>query len=51
VNFIIDAELGVRYMFNTWASLSLLTQWDYINGRNGPSVNDTRYRIGFGVSW
>ncbi len=51
VNFIIDAELGARYMFNSWASLSLLTEWDYVNGGEGPSINDTRYRLGFGVSW
>jgi hypothetical protein len=51
VNFILDAELGARYNFNSWASLSLLTEWDYINGRDGPSINETRYRIGLGVSW
>ncbi|KKO09688.1 hypothetical protein LCGC14_0031820 [marine sediment metagenome] len=52
VMFIVDTELGVRYMLNSWASLSLLTEWDYINSdEENVSVNDTRYRVGLGVSW
>ncbi len=51
VRFIIDTELGVRYMFNSWASLSFLTEWDYTDSANDLDINDIRYRVGLGVSW
>lgn len=51
INFAMDAELGVRYLLNNWASLSLLTEWDYINGEAENSINHTRYRLGLGVGW
>lgn len=51
VNFVVDAEAGVRYLLTSWASLSLLTEWDYLNGNSQESVNDTRYRFGLGVNW
>lgn len=51
INFALDAELGVRYLLNNWASLSLLTEWDYVNGEGNNSINHTRYRLGFGVGW
>lgn len=51
INFAMDAELGVRYLLNSWASLSLLTEWDYVNGEAENSINHTRYRLGFGIGW
>lgn len=51
INFVVDAEVGVRYLLNSWASLSLLAEWDYLDGNNDQSVNDKRYRFGLGVSW
>ncbi|WP_339843094.1 DUF481 domain-containing protein [uncultured Halopseudomonas sp.] len=51
INFALDAELGVRYLLNSWASLSLLTEWDYVDGSSQNSINHTRYRLGFGVGW
>lgn len=52
VKYIIDTELGIRYMLNSWASLSLLTEWDYIESDNDEQTrNEKRYRVGFGVSW
>lgn len=51
INFGLDAELGVRYLVNSWASLSLLTEWDYVDGDAQNSINHTRYRLGFGVGW
>ncbi len=51
INLAVDAELGVRYLLNNWASLSLLTEWDYVNGDRENSINHTRYRLGLGVGW
>src|SRR5690606_9835930 len=52
VKYILDTELGIRYMVNSWASLSLLTEWDYIESGNAEqALNEKRYRVGFGVSW
>ena len=52
VKYIVDTELGLRYMVNSWASLSLLTEWDYIESDNAEqALNEKRYRVGFGVSW
>lgn len=51
VNYIVDAELGLRYLLNSWASLSLMTEWDYYNSSDEKSRNETRYKVGFGVNW
>ncbi|MBL4612031.1 DUF481 domain-containing protein [Halopseudomonas sp.] len=51
VNFALDTEVGLRYLLNSWASLSLLAEWDYLSSNREESVNDTRYRFGLGVSW
>lgn len=51
VSYIVDAELGLRYLLNDWAALSLLSEWDYIKSNDEKSRNDTRYKIGIGVHW
>lgn len=51
INFALDSEAGLRYLVNNWASLSLLAEWDYINGEANNSINDTRYRLAFGIGW
>lgn len=51
VDYIVDAELGLRYLLNSWASLSLMTEWDYIDSSDEKSLNETRYKLGLGVSW
>lgn len=51
INFVVDTEIGVRYLVNSWASLSLLAEWDYLDGNRDQSINDKRYRFGLGVSW
>ncbi|MFT6429789.1 MAG: hypothetical protein ACJAXR_001702 [Halopseudomonas sp.] len=51
INFALDTEAGLRYLVNNWASLSLLAEWDYINGEANNSINDTRYRLAFGIGW
>ncbi|PRB84526.1 DUF481 domain-containing protein [Pseudomonas sp. MYb185] len=51
VDYILDAELGLRYLLNSWASLSLATEWDYIRSSDEKSRNETRYKIGLGVNW
>ncbi|UAW97621.1 DUF481 domain-containing protein [Halopseudomonas nanhaiensis] len=51
IRYVIDAELGLRYMLNNWASLSLLTEWDYVDSANSANVDEIRYRFGLGVSW
>jgi len=35
-------EIGVRYLLNSWASLSLLAEWDYLDGNQDQSSNDKR---------
>lgn len=49
--YLIDAEAGVRYKINSWASLSLKTEWDRISSKNNEGRNDRRYMFGVGVSW
>lgn len=51
VDYMVDAELGLRYLLNSWASLSLTTEWDYIRSSDEKSLDETRYKLGFGVSW
>lgn len=51
VDYMVDAELGLRYLLNSWASLSLMTEWDYISSADEKSRDETRYKLGLGVSW
>ncbi|SDS75222.1 Protein of unknown function, DUF481 [Halopseudomonas xinjiangensis] len=51
VRYIIDTELGLRYMLNSWASLNLLTEWDYTDSTTDADIDDIRYRFGLGISW
>ena len=51
VDYMVDAELGLRYLLNSWASLSLMTEWDYISSSDEKSLSETRYKLGLGVSW
>lgn len=51
VNYMVDAELGLRYLLNSWASLSLSTEWDYVSSSDEKSLNETRYKLGLGVNW
>lgn len=51
VSYVIDAELGLRYLLNDWAALSLTSEWDYIKSSDEKSRNDTHYKIGIGVHW
>ena len=51
VDYMVDAELGLRYLLNSWASLSLMTEWDYISSSDEKSQNERRYKLGLGVNW
>lgn len=51
VDYMVEAELGLRYLLNSWASLSLTTEWDYINSSDEKSLNEARYKLGLGVNW
>ena len=51
VDYMVDAEVGLRYLLNSWASLSLMTEWDYISSSDEKSLNETRYKLGLGVTW
>ena len=51
VDYMVDAELGLRYLLNSWASLSLMTEWDYISSSDEKNQNETRYKLGLGVTW
>ena len=50
VDYILDLEAGARYKVNSWASLTLKTEWDKIASKHG-NLNDRRYLIGVGVGW
>lgn len=50
VDYIIDAEAGLRYKLNSWAALSLKTEWDKVASQYG-DTNERRYLIGLGVGW
>ncbi|MCL5042583.1 MAG: DUF481 domain-containing protein [Gammaproteobacteria bacterium] len=51
IRYSVDADLGVRYLLNSWMTLSLLTDWDYLRGSQGNDINDRRYRLALGVNW
>lgn len=50
ISYVLDAETGLRYRLNSWASLSLRAEWDKVRSRFG-NLNDRRYLIGVGVNW
>lgn len=49
--YLLDAEAGVRYKLNSWASLSMKAEWERISSKNNESRNDRRLLLGVGVSW
>ncbi|TVP88022.1 MAG: DUF481 domain-containing protein [Pseudomonadaceae bacterium] len=51
IRYSLDADLGVRYLLNSWMTLSLLTDWEYLNSSQGNNINDRRYRLALGVNW
>lgn len=51
IRYSVDAELGVRYLLNSWMTLSLLADWEYLSSSAGNDVNDRRYRLALGVNW
>ncbi|MEO4045824.1 DUF481 domain-containing protein [Pseudomonas sp. CAU 1711] len=50
IDYIIDAEAGLRYKLNSWAALSLKAEWDKVASQHG-DTNERRYLIGLGVGW
>lgn len=50
ISYVLDAETGLRYRLNSWASLSLRAEWDRVRSRYG-DLNDRRYLLGVGVNW
>src|SRR5690606_17539492 len=50
VDYVIDAEAGLRYKLNSWAALSLKAEWDKVASQYG-DTNERRYLIGLGVGW
>ena len=50
IDYIIDAEAGLRYRVNEWARLSLLYELDQLRGL-GQTQSERRYLIGLGVGW
>lgn len=50
VDYVLDAETGLRYKLNSWASLSLKAEWEKIRSKYG-DVNNRRYLMGVGVTW
>lgn len=50
IDYVIDAEAGLRYKLNSWAALSLKAEWDKVASEYG-DTNERRYMIGLGVGW
>lgn len=50
IDYVIDAEAGLRYKLNSWAALSLKAEWDKVSSEYG-DTNERRYMIGLGVGW
>lgn len=50
VDYVFDAEAGLRYRVNEWARLSLLYELDAARGL-GQSTSERRYLLGIGVGW
>lgn len=50
VRYVLDAETGLRYKLNSWASLSMKAEWEKVRSKYG-DLNDRRYLMGVGVSW
>lgn len=51
IRYAVDAELGLRYLLNSWMALSLSTEWDYLKTTDDTGTNYKRYRLGLGVNW
>ncbi|SDT96184.1 DUF481 domain-containing protein [Halopseudomonas salegens] len=51
IRYGVDADLGMRYLLNSWMTLSVLADWDYLRSSQGQDVNDRRYRFALGVNW
>lgn len=51
VRYMAEAEVGLHYLLNNWASLSLSADWDYIDSSDETALNETVYKLGVGVSW
>lgn len=50
IDFALDAETGLRFHINGWASLSMKAQWEKVKSKSG-DLNDRRYLLGAGVNW
>lgn len=51
VSYMAEAQVGLHYLLNEWASLSLSADWEYIDSADETALNDTVYKLGVGVSW
>ncbi|WP_271410887.1 DUF481 domain-containing protein [Pseudomonas sp. Q1-7] len=49
-DYALDAEVGLRYKLNSWASLNMKAEKDQVSGAEG-ELDETRYTVGFGVGW
>ena len=51
VSYMAGAQVGLHYLLNSWASLSLSADWDYIDSADETALNETLYKLGLGVNW
>lgn len=49
-DYTLDADVGLRYKVNSWASLHMKAEKDLVSGSEG-EMDETRYSLGFGVGW
>lgn len=50
-DYALDAEAGLRYKVNDWASLNLKAEKDLVSGDSEGEIDEARYSIGVGVGW
>ncbi len=48
--YTLDADVGLRYKVNSWASLNMKAEKDLVSGAEG-ELDETRYSLGFGLGW
>lgn len=50
IQYTLEQEAGLRYKINSWASLTLKSEWEKIKSEQG-DLNDRRFLMGVGISW
>lgn len=50
IDYVLDADAGIRYNLTSWVNLSLKTQWYRVASKYG-NLNERRVLFGIGANW